>query len=212
MVHIPKNSMMPLIVDAAVYDGLVRLEDEEANLYTNIFCLENGYVLDSGTMQFTATPVSPNFPVTQWESFKHMYYTRLQTNTWRRGQYRGLIRHTSGQEYALDFSIGLFTNRKLAHSMAYTGTNLKVSLWIEENGELQLDYVQLKDITIVDMSGTLIGTLPDNSSPSNGIFSWDQAITLTANRHFILKATAVVPGPVGMANYSFPVALGVVRP
>jgi hypothetical protein len=213
MMNVPRNPTVPLPIDVPLYTGLTPMVGEAANLSCTVMCIDNGYQLDSDNT-FKQNPISPNFAMTPaFAAFQNVYRTVFQPYGWPRGHYRALSHHTSGLDFAREFSIGIDVVRRLGFSMIYSATNnFRMSVWVEENGDVQSDYTSLTGISIMDMGGNTVATMDDNDSPLNAVFSFDEIVTLTANTHYMLTCTANSPGPAGFSTYSFPLMIGIARP
>jgi hypothetical protein len=213
MLHFSRNPTILLPADVALFNGLTPRPGEAANIGCSVVSLDTGKLLDFSDGTFKTTPTTPSSTVAAMAGFAYDYIVRLSTSGYPRGHYRALFRQVvTGEEFSIDFSVGMHVERRLGYAAGYDGTTLTLSLWVEENGEAQTDYTTLKNVTILNASGAAVdnGTLPDNSSPSNGVFGFQKTITLAASSVYIVTCKAVVPGPSG--NYEFSLRFGIARP
>ena len=217
MYHFARNSSISIPLSMLLYDGIVGLNAAQASILCNVICLDNGYIYDTADGTFKTSPVNPSISVSCYGAGNWLngYYARLSIGAWVRGHYQCKFRHTpSGQEFATDFTVGLYMRRALGHSAVYSGTVLTLSAWVEEEGVIQTDYVSLTNCRILDSAGVVIaaGTLADNNTPSGGIFRFAPTVTLTPNTNYIFAATANVAAPATVSAYSFPLRVGLARP
>jgi hypothetical protein len=87
-------------------------------------------------------------------------------------------------------------------------------VWVEEAGVAQTDFIALNNCTITDCTGTALtdGALGNNSSPNNGVFNFQHAVSLAPVSNYIFNCDAIVAGPASQANYSFNLRVGLARP
>lgn len=213
--HLPRNSTVPIPVDRPMFNGVIPLTGEAANMSLRIFCLENGYTLDNADGQFRTGAAQPTRTMAAYGDYAYDYYSIVSQSNWPRGTYRGIIHHsTSGLEFDFDFTLGVFVSRQLGYTAIYDGTNLNLSVWVEEAGVAQTDFLSLSNCTITDCTGTPLtdGVLGTNSSPNDGIFNFQHAVALAPVSNYIFKCDAAVAGPTGLSNYSFNLRVGLARP
>lgn len=213
MLHFSRNATILLPADVALFTGLTPRPGEAANIGCSVVSLDTGKLLDFSDGTLKTSPTQPSSTVAAMPGFTYDYIVRLSTVGYPRGHYRALFRQVvTGEEFSIDFSVGLHVGRRLGYAAAYDGSTLTLSLWVEENGEAQTDYSSLKNVTILDSSGAAVdnGTLPDNSAPTNGVFGFQKTIALAASSVYIVTCKAVVPGPSG--NYEFSLRFGMARP
>ena len=211
MHDVARNASISLPVDVLLFDGETPWSGQAANLTMRVLCLDNGYGLDTADNTFRAAPASPDVSMVAYEAVAHNYYAVLSPGSWPRGHYRARITHTGGQEFAYDFSVGLQQDLRLGFSGAYNGTVLTLSAWVEENGVVQTDYTALNSCKILDSAGSQLADL-GNLTPTNGVFKVTPTITLVQSTNYIFACTAVVAGPATVANYQFPLRVGLARP
>jgi hypothetical protein len=196
---------------------------EAASTTISIVCLETGYTMDfsDGTFKNSSTVVQPNGTVTALPApFANFYERRFIVSEWPRGHYLAKFSAAGGETYTEDFTVGLEVDRRLGYSASYDGTVLKLTLWVEENGEIQTDYHALSQCRLLDSNGALIKDLGvwDRAESGNGTFAIVTDVTLAAHSNFIFDCQAIVsmpfvPGfPPPPTSYSFPLRAGLQRP
>ncbi len=215
--HFPRNSTVPVPIDVPLFDGINQLTGQAGNLSLRVICLENGYTLDNADGVFRTSAASPTQSVSAWADYAYDYSLVIQPDLskWARGHYRATIRHsTSGREFDFDFTLGLFVPRALGYSAVYDGSNLNLSVWVEELGIVQTDYTQLSNCKILSSTGTVIsgGNLGTKTASADGTFNFVAAVNLLPVTNYIFTADAVAPAPAGRSNYSFTLRVGLARP
>jgi hypothetical protein len=128
---------------------------------------------------------------------------------WSRGHYQATVvdSRQNGQLYVRDFDLGLHALRGLGHSVVYTGSQLKMQLWVEENGQVQADYTALASCRILGPDGEVVtGGNLGALSPTNGVFSVNATIWLQEATNYVFECMAQVDG------LGFPLRLGLARP
>ena len=187
---------------------------EASTTKVQVVCLDNGYMLDSdGT--FKTTPGSPLFATAALPSpYTNLYQHRFNVSAWPRGQYLAMFSAAGGEAYEQDFTVGLMTDRKIGYSAVYSGTVLTLSVWVEEDGIVQTEYVSLVSCKILNSVGSQItgGGLSDNTSPTAGVFTFVATVALTPNTNYIFDCVAQVAGGTGVTVYQFPLRAGLQRP
>ena len=217
MDHFPRTATISVPVTALVYDGTAPKISDTANTLTSVICLDNFYGLDFADNTLKATPGTATSAngVPTLTGFTNAYYKKLVAGAWPRGHYLAKTRNsTLASDYFYDFSLGLYIERKLGYSAAYTGSILTLSVWVEEQGLAQTDYVSLASVRIYDSAGTVItgGTLADNAAPSNGVFRFITTIALSPSTNYLFSCIASVAGPATTSNHQFPLRFGFARP
>lgn len=216
MEHLQRNTTIPIPVDIALFSGTTPQTGQATNLTLEVFCLENGYILDLSDGTFKLSPATPTQGMAPYAAFAYDYAVILsQTINWPRGRYRAIINNTSTlQEYTYDFSLGLFVPRELGFSAVYDGTTLSLSVWVEEDGVCQTDYVALNNCKLMDGFGNVLagGDWGNNAITTDGIFSFEKQVSLTPTSNYIFKCDALVAAPATRPNYSFNLRLGIARP
>lgn len=213
--HLPRNNTIPIPIDRALFSGVTPLTGEAANLSLRIICLENGFTLDNTDGQFRLSAATPTRTMAAFTDYSYDYYAIVAQSSWPRGTYRGIIRHTTtSMEFEFDFTLGVFVPRQLGYTAVYDGTTLNLSVWVEEMGVAQTDFVALNNCAITDSTGHTLtdGNLGNNMSPYDGVFNFQATVALAAVHNFIFKCDAEVTGPSGRSNYSFNLRVGLARP
>lgn len=211
MIHHARNPTMPLPIDVMMFDGFDPVPGQAPNMLTKVMCLDNGYTLDADGV-FRQQPSMPYLTMSAFSQYSHIYRCTLQPHTWPRGHYRALVRHNTGQEWATEFTVGLYVDRRLNYSAVYDGEALSLSVWVEDNGDVQTDFQALTEVKILNANGTTIATLPNALSPNEGIFHVTGTIPLAAGQNFIFDCKAVAPGPDGLNPFTFSLRIGFARP
>ncbi len=212
--HYPKNATVDIPIDMVLFDCVTQDTGETSNITVRFVCLDNGKTYDDNDDTFQTTPVDPTFDVTALTTYPYVYQHILDVSAaaWRRGHYRAIFRHsTSTREFAFDFTIGLVTQRNLGVSAAYDGSTLKCSLWVEEFGEIQTDYTSLTNVQILDGAGGLVSSIGTLTTQTNGIFSFNQSVSLAAGTQYVLAADPTV-ACYAASPFVFKLRQGLVRP
>lgn len=216
--HFPRNSTVPVPIDVPLFDGINQLTGQAGNLTLRIICLENGYTLDNADGVFRTSPATPTQSLAAWTDYPYDYAAVIQPDLtkWARGHYRAVVRNSAnGREFDYDFTLGMFVPRGLGYSAVYDGSTLNLSVWVEELGVVQTDYIQLSNCKILSSTGTVItgGNLGTNNSPSaDGTFHFAAVVALQPVTNYIFTADAVVAAPAGRSNYSYTLRVGLARP
>jgi hypothetical protein len=211
MLHFSRNATILLPADVALFNALDPRPGEASNIGCTVVSLDTGKLLDFSDSTFKTTPAQSSTNVAAMPGSANDYLVRLSTAGYPRGHYRALFRQVvTGEEFSIDFSVGLHVIRRLAHAAAYDGAILTLSVWVEEHGEAQTDYSALKNVMILDAFGYQLLALPDNSSPSNGVFRFQLPMTIAAASSHIISCEAVAPGPAN--DYEFSLRFAITRP
>lgn len=212
--HYPKNATVKIPIDVVLFNGTTQQTGEAANITVRYICLDNGQTYDWNDNTFKQTPTTPTQGVTAFTGYTYDYYHVLNVSAaaWKRGHYRALFRHSSsGKEYAFDFTLGLCTPKQLGISAVYDGSTLRASLWVEELGEVQSDYISLDNVTIRTSSGATLSVVGNLTVPTNGVFNFSHVVGLDAITQYVIDADATIGGYNG-ANYVFKLRQALVRP
>lgn len=213
--HFPRNSSISLPIDVPLYNNVTPLTGEAANLALRVICLDNGYTFDNTDGQFRTSPALPTINLTPYTDYTNNYFTLITQSNWPRAHYRARILHsTSGTEYDFDFTLGIFTSRGLGYSAVYVGGVLTLSMWIEEEGVVQNDYLSLANCQIMDASGNMLadGNLGTNSSPNGGVFSFENSVSLQPGSAYSFRCDAMVAAAATRGNMTFTLQAGLARP
>jgi len=217
VIHYPRNGSIKLPFSAALFDNAGSPITGQASTTTcTIYCPMNGYRLDSTDNTFKTNPTAPNHTTTaETSSFANIYKHTFDVTNWPRGIYLAHIAATTDgvtRYYQQDFSVGLFVERKLGYSAVYSGSQIVLSLWVDEGGVAQADYVSLNNCRLLDADGEPFAEFGDRATPTNGVFTVIQAVELAVGFNFICDCVATCHGPAGTADYQFPLRVGLARP
>jgi len=221
MIHFPRHGSIKIPFNVALFDasGQPRLDEEETTVCM-ICCQANGYFLNRIGNYFEVAPPEPTHLVTAKLTgpFLGVYQCAFDVSSWPRGIYIAnfTAENKGGGEYPelyqQEFSVGLMVDRRLGYSAAYNGSLLTMSLWVEENGVAQTDYIALDDCRLLNAAGVQLANLGNKTSPTNGVFQITAAVNLAATTNFIFDCVAVCHGPEDTPNYRFPLRVGLARP
>jgi len=96
---------------------------------------------------------------------------------------------------------------QLGYTASYDGTSLGLSVWVEQGGQV-ITASSITGARLLAANGTPMSgaAWADNSSPTNGVFSYSLNLTINAATRFIFDCSATVGG------VSFPLRFGMSRP
>lgn len=210
MLHVARNPTVRLPIDVPMFDGYAPMSGEADNLSVRIMCMDNGYTQDIDGV-FKLNAAAPFKSMTPYSKYSNIYGLTLSPGSFLRGHYRAITTHTSGQVWYADFGVGLFVDRKLAYSAVYDGVSIRMSAWVEENGDAQTDFTWIRNVCIKDMSGNIVSVF-DDVAGSDGLFVVQFSAELLANHNYFFECLAEVPGPDTCPPYHFPLRVGMARP
>ena len=234
MIHYLRNGSIKLPFNVALFDANGKLRSgESSTTRCEVYCLANGYRLDSGDNTFKEIPDFPDHPTTSLyyapiidldlpeggdppplpsPPFSNVYKHEFDVTNWPRGIYLASFIAAGNEYYQRDFSVGLMVERKLGYSAVYNGTQFTMSLWVEEDGIAQTDYISLDNCRLLNAAGVELANLGSKTNPVNGVFQISATVGLAHGTNFIFDCVAVCHGPEDTPDYRFPLRVGLVRP
>jgi hypothetical protein len=229
MIHFPRNVSVTIPFPVLAFNPSAPSSPwsgEAAHTTTRVMCLDNSYEYDFTNALFAATPAGsstgsvacPTKTGGSGNAWNNTYIESLDVGTWPRGHYvvqiinDGTDASGNQQVWSQDFSVGVYLQRGLGYSAVYDGATLTVAAWVEENGETQTDYLSMTGAKIYNADGSILATLTDNTTPVNGIFTFEATVGLTAQTAYVLEVIAAVAGPATLGNWQFKLRTGIARP
>jgi len=229
MIHFPRNASVTIPFPVLAFNPASPSSPwsgESAHMTTRVMCLDNSYEFDFTNSVFAATPsgastgsvTCPTKTGGSGNAWNNAYVESLNVGVWPRGHYvvqiidDGTDSSGNQQVWSQDFSVGMYLQRSLGYSAVYDGATLTVAAWVEENGEVQTDYLSMTAATIYNSDGSILTTLTNNTTPVNGIFNFEATVGLTAQTAYVLEALAAVAGPATGSNWQFKLRTGMARP
>lgn len=211
MLHFSRLPVQVIPFDATLFSGVQPRTGLTLNL--RFICLDNNLFYDWADNTFKSSPGTPTSNLAAQTGRTHRYFKNVDIGGWRRAHYRAIVTcSTTAEEWETDFTVGIKADRRLGYSAVYDGAILTLSAWVEEDGIVQSDYTDLDSVNLYDASGSVVASGWNPSGPTNGIFKFQQTVSLPANTNYVFSCSAICPGAGGLSDLSFPLRVGLSRP